>query len=63
MTKKEPLQLTAMQDYKQRILKAVREKCQALRVNNCQTRLPYLAKFSFKSDGEINNFQDEHKVK
>jgi hypothetical protein len=36
---------------------------QALKQNNCQVRLLYLAKISIKIEGEIKTFPDKHKLK
>ena len=34
-----------------------------LKGNNCQPRIPYLAKLTFKSKGKIKTFPDKQKLK
>jgi hypothetical protein len=34
-----------------------------MKIDNCQSRLPYLTKVSFKKNTEIKTFQDMHKLK
>jgi hypothetical protein len=36
---------------------------QALKGNNCQSRISYTIKLPFNFDGEINNIQDKEKLK
>jgi hypothetical protein len=43
--------------------KAWNDIYQALRVNNFHPRLLYLAKLSFKIDGEIKTYQDKYRLK